>query len=257
MTASTFTIPGDPRDADAMLGELGELATATEWQRAAITYARVRVQEGQGRPTAEKATSDLLTPAQYAELGIHGLRSKTTIRAYWRAWDNAVADGLAVPVSLGDEVELPDAEWGDYYSLQSHSTPTYYRPSGVESVQDLDDTGGAGELGECPPMASNLEEPELSAEREQLDDATDDEGEDDDWLAKLRGKMITTRLRSTKTNAECALEYIRGTTEYDPKVVLEYVNTIRAILDDIVGVADGESLDDKVSRILDEGSDET
>ena len=59
-------------------------------------------------------------------------------------------------------------------------------------------------------------------------------------------------------DAECALEYIRGTTEYDPKVVLEYVNTIRVILDDIAGVADGESLDDRLSRILDgAASDDT
>ncbi|MGZ4524859.1 MAG: hypothetical protein ACXVX7_00080 [Mycobacterium sp.] len=59
--ASTFAIPGDPGDADAMLGELGELATATEWKRAAIVYARVWVQESPGRPRAENATSDLLT----------------------------------------------------------------------------------------------------------------------------------------------------------------------------------------------------
>jgi hypothetical protein len=79
---STFTIPVDPAAADAMAGELGELATATEWKRAAIVYARVRVQEGQGRPpAAEMVSSDLLTPAEYALRGIHGLRSKTTIRA--------------------------------------------------------------------------------------------------------------------------------------------------------------------------------
>lgn len=76
-----FTIPADPDQADALAGELRELATATEWRRAAIVYSRVHVRDSQGRPT-EKVTSDhLMTPAEYAEKGVYGLRSRTTIRA--------------------------------------------------------------------------------------------------------------------------------------------------------------------------------
>jgi hypothetical protein len=123
-----FTIPVDPHAADRVAGELGELATATEWKRAAIVYARVRVQDSQGRPPTETVRSALLSPAEYAVRGIHGLRSKTTVRAYWRAWDNAVTEGLAQPVSLGDSVQLPDAEWADYPSTVQPVTPPYYRP---------------------------------------------------------------------------------------------------------------------------------
>jgi hypothetical protein len=118
-----FTIPADPDQADALAGELGELASATEWRRAAIVYPRVHVRDSQGRPT-EKVTSDhLMPPAEYAEKGVYGLRSRTTIRAYWRAWHQAIADGLAQTVSLGDEIELPSVEWNDYYRPLDLTTP--------------------------------------------------------------------------------------------------------------------------------------
>jgi hypothetical protein len=118
-----FTIPADPDQADALAGELGELATATEWRRAAIVYSRVHVRDSQGRPT-EKVTRDhLMTPAEYADKGVYGLRSRTTIRAYWRAWHRAIADGLAQTVSLGDEIELPSVEWNDYYRPLDLTTP--------------------------------------------------------------------------------------------------------------------------------------
>ncbi len=45
-----FTIPADPDQADALAGELGELATATEWRRAALVYSRVHVRDSQGGP---------------------------------------------------------------------------------------------------------------------------------------------------------------------------------------------------------------
>jgi hypothetical protein len=182
-----FDIPPDPSAADGLAGELGELATAAEWKRAAIVYARVRVQDCQGRPAGETVNPDRLSPEQYAQRGIHGLRSKTTVRAYWRAWDNAVAEGLAQPVSLGDTVELPEAEWSDYYpSSGQPTTPPYYKPlpslgqpfrpnrrsdfvddSGDElyllSDLDPDEAGEDLGLGACPPMVSSIDDDERSS----------------------------------------------------------------------------------------------
>jgi hypothetical protein len=151
---SEFIIPGDAAKADTLASELGELATAIEWKRAAIVYARVRVQDSQGRLAGEKVKTDLLSPAGYALRGIHGLRSKTTIRAYWRAWDNAVTEGLAQPVSLGDTVQLPDAEWSDYYHPSDQTTPPYYVPSnGSESVptNDVNEWDGQGRFPRARP----------------------------------------------------------------------------------------------------------
>jgi hypothetical protein len=39
----TFTIPATPAEADKLAGELGEVASAYEWARAALVYCRVFV----------------------------------------------------------------------------------------------------------------------------------------------------------------------------------------------------------------------
>ncbi|SPM43590.1 Mycobacterium numidiamassiliense ORFan [Mycobacterium numidiamassiliense] len=108
-----FVLPATAAEADQLNGELGQLAMAVEWKRAALVYARVYVADSPGRPT-EKVNPDLLTPKQYAGLGIHGLRSKTTVRRYWRIWQRAVEEGNAVPVKLGDCVQLPTVGWDEY-----------------------------------------------------------------------------------------------------------------------------------------------
>lgn len=184
LAAGTFTISADPVAADKAVGELGELATATEWKRAAIVYARVHVRDSQGRPPGEKVKTFLLTPAEYAQRGIHGLRSTTTVRAVWRAWDTAIAEGLAHPVSLGDTVTLPDAEWSDYYT-STPASPPYLRPApsgeqpddqrqfedefdcGFETEilnerEGEPDDGSSLGLGACPPLASDLDAGEPS-----------------------------------------------------------------------------------------------
>jgi hypothetical protein len=163
---STFTIPSDPDKADHLATELGELATAAEWKRAALVYARVRVQDSAGGDPATRAKvkgdigDQRLTPAEYALRGIHGLRSKTTIRAYYRAWDNAVVEGLAQPVELGDEVELPDsAQWEDCYTPQNRSVSPFERPEPQSETDRQRSQGAANRLGrgQCPPLASSLD----------------------------------------------------------------------------------------------------
>lgn len=109
----TFQIPSNPADADSLAGDLAELVRSSEWKRAALIYARVQV-SGHGGDRS-KITSDLATPTAYAKLGISGLRSPTTIRAYWQAWQNAVDDGIAQPAMLGKEIHIPNIEWSEYY----------------------------------------------------------------------------------------------------------------------------------------------
>jgi hypothetical protein len=230
--SSRFVIPGKAAEADALAGELGELATAVEWKRAAIVYARVRVGDHGG--DRSKINSDLaadkMTPAEYALLGIHGLRSATTIRAYWRAWDDAITEGLAEPVALGDEVTQPDAQWADYYMptapgsgfLPPLSEPVIAR----SSVDDGEDLG----LGECPPRASSMpsnqppqpQPPEPTAPAREpiteLDDELIDEDEDveeDDTDGELVMRNWELILESTMGNLDARIHVTFLGPEFD------------------------------------------
>src|SRR5690242_9875076 len=120
-----FLVPPSATEADQRARLLGEIATAIDWKRAAIVYARVRLHPRQGRPKTENLKSeDFLTPEQYARLGIHGLRSATTVRRYQRAWQKAVDDGLTQPAKLGVEVDLPEIEWDPVYTLVDIQSPS-------------------------------------------------------------------------------------------------------------------------------------
>jgi hypothetical protein len=220
-----FTIPRDPRKADELAGELGALATAVAWQRAAIVYARVRVQEAQGRPTAKKANSGLLSPAQYALRGIHGLRSRTTVRSYWKAWDAAVADGIAQPVSLGDEVELPDAEWEDYYHLIPNCDPwanTSQREPAWRGHR-RDDL----EEGDCPPRSSDVDQPEWRQP----------------WREPVTPELLNARaldglkysMAGLEQRAKEILKSLNAITDWDGsgEAALESLGRIRKLLNDI------------------------
>jgi hypothetical protein len=249
---TTFTIPVDPTKADDLATELGELATATEWKRAAIVYARVQVGQHGGDRTKTRTDLDSgkLTTEQYALLGIHGLRSKTTIRAYWRAWDNAINEGVAEPVSLGDEVGLPDAEWADYYHpTMAQLVPPYYRPGPVlDRLIPTDSPVDDEELGECPPRASGESEfPEEASEytvirlpgarsdgREYTTVRDEAEPYDDDGPAVLHARDLNRWMTSVFEPVATLLEIISEYDEFeDTKYALEYAEKIHAVLNSI------------------------
>ncbi len=239
MATERFIIPAKPSDADGLANELGVIATATEWKRAALVYARVTVGEHGGdrsKVNGDLATSKLPTTG-YALLGIHGLRSKTTIRAYWRAWDNAINEGLAQPVSLGDDVELPDAEWADYYHPLTVAKEPYYRPESESHERRLDliaePLDDPDELGHCPPLASDLEAGEddelaraLTAlrenarrERERLDAEIPDDPDDDEEWQKARRRIFIENFESRCRGILVTAGQIGGDLLDDPKSV--------------------------------------
>ncbi|SII58004.1 Uncharacterised protein [Mycobacteroides abscessus subsp. abscessus] len=87
---------------------MGELITASEWQRAALVWAFTEDQQGK-RTTS--VTSDRSSMVEFAKLGVSGLRSVNSIKKYRRAWSQAIADGFATDVKPGDLIDLPDVEW--------------------------------------------------------------------------------------------------------------------------------------------------
>ena len=109
---SKINIPRTIGAAEKKLNSLGELATATEWERAAIVAAYVHISEGRGK---RNVSSDI-SPSDFAKLGIHGLTSHNSVRLYVRAWSDIVdEDGNVVGQrerpTPGKAVELPNDPW--------------------------------------------------------------------------------------------------------------------------------------------------
>lgn len=105
-----ITIPSSVEDLTRHLVGIERLVTAGQWERAAIVYAFVRVED----PTStslRSETSGSMTPVEFAQLGIAGLRSENTVRRYVRAWQAAIDTGEASPVRPGETLSLPDLPW--------------------------------------------------------------------------------------------------------------------------------------------------
>jgi hypothetical protein len=104
-------VPGDREALKAQLGALGELATATEWARAAIVWAWVKPgEQGDNRFTVE-VNSDHYNARQFARLGFAGLSSHATVMRYHEAWEWAMSKGKAKPTKPGESFMLPSDSW--------------------------------------------------------------------------------------------------------------------------------------------------
>jgi hypothetical protein len=104
------SIPNTIKEAKAALGDLDDLITAREWQRAAIVWAFTRDTKG-GRPGKNPPEFGQVSVSEFAKLGIHGLTKRETVAAYRQAWEWAIVNGHAVDAEPGRKVELPDVEW--------------------------------------------------------------------------------------------------------------------------------------------------
>ena len=139
VAAVTFKIPANADEACKVAQQLGEWATAAQWGRCALVFALVRVGRHGGDRSKVKVDLDAdskMSAAEFAGLNIHGLTSPTSVRRCWAVWDRAVADGLAVAVSLGDEIVLPDVDWADYTAADD----------GPDHVDDDDDVDGGDDV---------------------------------------------------------------------------------------------------------------
>ena len=109
---TTIHIPKTIEDAKTVLDGLGALLTAKQWERAAIVYAFT--EEGtNGRP-AKPRNTERFSPVAFAGLGITGLASDNTVRAYRKAWQSAMEKG-APDITPGDVISVPDLPWKDVF----------------------------------------------------------------------------------------------------------------------------------------------
>ena len=88
------------------LGDLGSLATVTEWERALIVACFVRLNDEPGRPGID--SSVYYSPYSFAELGIVGLRSHVTVRRYVQIWLDQHDGEYPEP---GRSYQLPEVEF--------------------------------------------------------------------------------------------------------------------------------------------------
>lgn len=160
MPTETRHIPNTITDARDTLTYNGEFATALEWERAAIVAAYVRLANQPGRPTAETVTVDRYSPEQFADLGIYGLRSKTTVRRYVERWLDANDGTYPNP---GEDVTLPARPWDDQDARDARAE--------ARAARQL-----AAATPEVPPAA-----PASVAARTVADDTDTDTDADADW----------------------------------------------------------------------------
>jgi hypothetical protein len=102
-------LPRTIKQAEKALTGIDRLATATEWERAAIVWAFTY--EGVNRHSSSARHSVRYTIRGFADLKFSGLKTQDTIRGYRTAWQQAIDAGQAVDVQPGDEVRLPKLEW--------------------------------------------------------------------------------------------------------------------------------------------------
>lgn len=103
-----ITIPASIEAAKTALDGLGKLLHAKQWERAAIVYAFTEPNGG------GSDTTPPLGIKAFARLDIVGLRTPPDVRAYRKAWIEAMKDG-ASDVKPGQSIELPTLPWKDYY----------------------------------------------------------------------------------------------------------------------------------------------
>jgi hypothetical protein len=83
---STFQVPASLDDAVEQLEAIGRIVTAREWERAAILATYVMPDSGHGGRTQTGSSAHLVSAREFAERGIHGLRSHHTVLRYVNAW---------------------------------------------------------------------------------------------------------------------------------------------------------------------------
>lgn len=115
MTTKRTKIPESIDPAKDRLTALDGIATATEWERAAIVWAftydgktkagRVRKEEAANRSTA------IYTVTEFIGLKIKGLTSDHTVKHYRDNWQVLIDAGEAADILPGDALVLPDRDW--------------------------------------------------------------------------------------------------------------------------------------------------
>jgi N6-adenosine-specific RNA methylase IME4 len=125
-----ITVPVTEDEMRIALDTLGSGLNAGGWATAATVYAWT--EPGTGGPRTGKETYQLSERA-FAGLGIRGLSSRPTVRAYRLAWEQAVEAGEVEVSEPGKSVDLPTRDFS-FIRLAKPESETPELPAGVFST---------------------------------------------------------------------------------------------------------------------------
>lgn len=97
---------------------LAEDANSKNWMMAAWVVSMTK-NSGRGRPSNNDENSSL-SASGFVKLGIPWCKSRDKVRAYRAAWEAAGGD---MNIKPGDAVDIPDADWSDYYGRNAIHGP--------------------------------------------------------------------------------------------------------------------------------------
>lgn len=127
MKRETIQIPRDITSAVKELTAIEELLTAKQWARAAIVATFVEPRAGQGRQLLPKSKEVAESGLAFAQRGIKGLTSPSTVLLYANAW----LERFPRP-KPGQKVTLPSDEWPPMRT----GTDGYESETGMERTLD-------------------------------------------------------------------------------------------------------------------------
>lgn len=145
---------------------LADLKFETEWQLAATVVAWTTVDNTGGRGKVGNCGKNptVYGVREFARLGLRGLKDPKTIKAYRAAWE---ASGGDMNINPGDAVDIPDADWSDYYGRNAIHGPNAKRAEEAAAYRQFPST--TQETTEEPHWEPN---PDGSADRHVTEGVT-------------------------------------------------------------------------------------
>ena len=145
---------------------LADLKFETEWQLAATVVAWTTTGNVGGRGKVGNCGKNTAVYGvnEFARLGLRGLKSDKTVRNYRAAWETAGGD---MNINPGDAVNIPDADWSDYYGRNAIHGPNAKRAEEATAYRQFPST--TQETTEEPHWEPN---PDGSADRHVTEGVT-------------------------------------------------------------------------------------
>ena len=210
-------IPESMEACTSRLVDLGNLATAIDWERSALIAALVRPTRKGGSRGSELGNIAQLYASfrEFAELGIVGLRSHHTVKWYYDCWMNE----CGFNPELGDQIDLPDKEFPvrapgqgtprvQPGEVRLHPEPTPQVDPKFKGLQEKIEQAKRAERRRMAVSKDEKGSPVISA---SIADVLDDP---DETLQAIRNQIADARALSEGDSNDAEIEAWQGVGDY-------------------------------------------